>query len=105
MREYVEALLSASHQQAKLLYAGGCVKCRLLSAAVVAASLGTIERVPLERPQWEVLYDEIAPSARGYPVLLESGRMIWGPAVFLRTPLVAVRSALQLLLRMRRHER
>jgi hypothetical protein len=76
----------------KLLYAGSCAKCRFLSRLVVILSLGTIERVPLERPEWQKFYYEDYPQARGYPVLFWNGQPRFGPRVFLLTTLVIVAS-------------
>ena len=77
---------------AVLLYAGRCGKCRFLSRAIVLLSLGTIERVPLERQEAEDFYIRKHPQARGNPVLVEGDKLTYGAAVLLSIPRFLLRS-------------
>jgi predicted DCC family thiol-disulfide oxidoreductase YuxK len=72
--------------KAVLLYAGRCPKCRFLSAVVVALSLGTLSRMPLEREEVEQFYLRDHPEARGDPVLVERDRFTYGRRVFFAVP-------------------
>jgi len=75
-----------------LLYAGTCSRCRFLSLCIVIWSLGRVKRVPLDVPQWQKLYDEHLPDARGFPVLVLEEGPIYGKRVFLVVPLVVFQS-------------
>ena len=69
-----------------LVYAGRCPKCRFLSRVIVALSLGSIVREPLDRAEAERFYYLEHPEARGLPALITDGELAFGwsvvPATF-----------------------
>jgi hypothetical protein len=99
VHDVVGEALAASYDTPILLYAGSCPKCRLLSAMIVACSLGRIRRESLDVPAWRRFYAEDLPQAHGYPVLFHRGRIVWGPRVFLATPLVTLQLAVRVISR------
>jgi hypothetical protein len=75
-----------------VVYAGSCPKCRVLSRLVVLASFGAVVRMPLEAPEWQKLYWEDLPEARGSPVLVVGNRLVYGRRVFPAVASVVARS-------------
>jgi hypothetical protein len=75
-----------------LLYAGACPKCRFLSALLVWLSLGSLRRVPLDRPDAEQFYDRDHREARGRPAIVEDRRIIYGWRLILALPRLIARS-------------
>lgn len=70
-----------------LYYQGYCRKCQIISKWVVACSLGTITRIPLEQAESLELFFEEYPKAKGYPILFIFGKPIYNYWVFLGVPL------------------
>lgn len=97
MAEFVDETKERSRRAPVLLYAGSCAKCRFISSFVGTFSLQSIEQIPLDVAEWDALYRDYFPEARGYPILFYRGRPWFGGRVFLATPLVAVISALRAL--------
>lgn len=67
--------------RAALLYRHSCRKCRVLSAAAVLLSLGTIRRIPLDSSGAEDLYRRF-PQTRGKLALVDGPRSWLGWEVF-----------------------
>jgi len=80
-----------SRRPAVLLYAQGCPKCRFLSAVLIVLAAGALRRVPLERTEYAGFYED-HPEGRGYPALIDDGRVTAGRAVFAAVPLFVVKS-------------
>ena len=78
--------------QAILLYAGACPKCRFLSRLIVILALGSVRRVPLDRAEAENFYRVEHRDARGKPALVEGEKMTFGWRVVVALPRVLVRS-------------
>ena len=83
-----------SRRKPVLLYSAQCHKCERISSLVVMLSLGRVERIGIVVAEWHALYADHFPQANGYPILFAGGRPVWGPRVFLLTPLVALFSAI-----------
>ena len=93
---------TSEEPRAVLLYAGLCGKCRFLSRLIVLLSLGSIERLPLERREAEDFYIRKHPQARGNPVLVEGEKLTYGFGVFFSIPRFLLRSWLARMAQLRR---
>jgi predicted DCC family thiol-disulfide oxidoreductase YuxK len=77
-----------------LLYAGACPKCRAVSRILIALSLGTMRRVPMEREEAHAFYDA-RPEARGRPALVAGEELTYGWPVVLAVPRLLARVWMQ----------